>query len=248
MFDSKTEDSRKCRVCIYNANCTVLSIKFKSHLENLKDLILLHTLFRKQWHMWTRSWTSSIDEWRQTKCYIRPRVQVSQQTDWCVVPLHYGLNSKRITEYTNCFTLLVNKRSLVLAQKTRNFRYFPTIVLVFSWWYYSICESTFYNSTFYDSTLLCYEFLSRIASSVLRVKCYQRGSCVGGPSAFNSPFEHGSRSHNIRPQDNHLSGLSISLAKLGAQLSISTVKSLVWLGCDLSSQTPVLVASALPLH
>ena len=36
--------------------------------------------------------------------------------------------------------------------------------------------------------MLCYEFLSRIASSVLRVNCYQLGSCVGGPSAFNSPF------------------------------------------------------------
>ena len=59
-----------------------------------------------------------------------------------------------------------------------------------------------------------YEFLSRIASSVLRVNCYQRGSCVGGPSAFNSPFEHGSRSHNICPLDNNLFGLSISLSSL----------------------------------
>ena len=65
------------------------------------------------------------------------------------------------------------------------------------------------------------EFLSRIASSVLRVNCYQRGSCLGGPSAFNSPFGHGSRSHNIRPLDNHpLWFIDIAL-KLGAQLSIS---------------------------
>ena len=60
--------------------------------------------------------------------------------------------------------------------------------------------------------VLCYEFLSRIASSVLRVNCYQRESCVRGPSAFNSPFGHGSRSHNIRQLDNHLSGLSISVS------------------------------------
>ena len=56
--------------------------------------------------------------------------------------------------------------------------------------------------------IIIYEFLSRIASSVLKVNCYQRGSCVGGPSAFNSPFGHGSRSHNIRPLDNHLYSLS----------------------------------------
>ena len=35
---------------------------------------------------------------------------------------------------------------------------------------------------------ICYEFLSRIASSVLRVNCYQRRSCAGGPIAFNSPI------------------------------------------------------------
>ena len=52
------------------------------------------------------------------------------------------------------------------------------------------------------SILFIYEFLSRIVSSVLMVNCYQRGSCVG---AFNSPFEHRSRSYNIRPLDNHLS-------------------------------------------
>ena len=50
------------------------------------------------------------------------------------------------------------------------------------------------------------------ASLVLRLNCHQQGSCVGGPIAFNSPFRHGSRSHNIRPLDNHLFGLSISLA------------------------------------
>ena len=72
--------------------------------------------------------------------------------------------------------------------------------------------------------VLCYEFLSRIASSVLRVNCYQWGSCVGGPSAFNSPFGHRSRSKNICPLDNHLSGLSI--------YRLSFFKSLVWLGCD----------------
>ena len=47
----------------------------------------------------------------------------------------------------------------------------------------------------------------------------KQGSCVGGPSAFNSPFGHRSRSHNIRPLDNHLWSIDISL-KLGAQLSI----------------------------
>ena len=36
--------------------------------------------------------------------------------------------------------------------------------------------------------MLCYEFLSKIASSVLRVNCYQRGSCAGGSTAFNSPI------------------------------------------------------------
>ena len=51
--------------------------------------------------------------------------------------------------------------------------------------------------------MLCYEFLSRIVSSALRVNCCQWGSCVGGPSAFNSPFGHGSRLHNIRPLDNN---------------------------------------------
>ena len=65
--------------------------------------------------------------------------------------------------------------------------------------------------------VLCYEFLSRIASSVLKVNCYQRGSCVGGPSAFNSSFGYGSRVHNISQLDNRLPGLSID-----AQLSIST--------------------------
>ena len=99
--------------------------------------------------------------------------------------------------------------------------------------------------------MLCYEFLSRIASSVLRVNCYQRGSCVGGPSAFNSPFGHGSRSHNIRPLDNHLSGLSISALKLGAQLSISIaifqVFGMTRLWLELTTSL-FLVTSALPLH
>ena len=36
--------------------------------------------------------------------------------------------------------------------------------------------------------------------------------------------------------------------KLGAQLSISDTKSLVWLGCDSNSQPSVLVANTLPLH
>ena len=58
--------------------------------------------------------------------------------------------------------------------------------------------------------MLCYEFLSSIASSVLKVNCYRWESCVGGSSAFNSPFRHRSYSHNIRPLDNHhVSGLSI---------------------------------------
>ena len=65
------------------------------------------------------------------------------------------------------------------------------------------------NDTFIEKLLLFiylfYEFLSRIASSVLKVNCYQWGSCIGGPSAFNSPFGHRSRSHNICPLDNHLS-------------------------------------------
>ena len=51
-------------------------------------------------------------------------------------------------------------------------------------------------------------------SSVIRVNCYQQGSCVEGPSAFISPFGHWSRSHNIRPLNNHLPGLSISLSSL----------------------------------
>ena len=67
--------------------------------------------------------------------------------------------------------------------------------------------------------LFIYEFLSRIASSVLKVNCYQRGSCVGGSSAFNSPFGHRSRSRNICSLDNHLWFNNIAL-KLGAQLSI----------------------------
>ena len=98
--------------------------------------------------------------------------------------------------------------------------------------------------------MLCYEFLSRIASSVLKVNCYQWGSCVGGPSAFNSPFGHRSRSHNICPLDNHLSGLSISLSSLILSwvYRLPFFKSLVWLGCDSNSQPSVLVASTLPLH
>ena len=98
--------------------------------------------------------------------------------------------------------------------------------------------------------MLCYGFLSRIASSVLRVLF--RGSCIGGPSAFNSPFGHGSRSHNIRPLDNHLSGLSISLSSLvlSRVYRLTFLKSLVWLDCDSASnsQSSVLVASDLPLH
>ena len=86
---------------------------------------------------------------------------------------------------------------------------------------------------------MCYEFLSRIASSVLRVKCYQRGSCVGGPSAFNFPFGLGCGS-----------GLSITLSSLALSwvYRLPFFKSLVWLGCDSNSQPPVLVASTLPLH
>ena len=102
----------------------------------------------------------------------------------------------------------------------------------------------------YNSFMLCYEFLSRIASTVLKVNCYQWGSCVGGPSAFNSPFGHRSRSHNICPLDNHLSGLSISLSSLVLSwvYRLPFFKSLVWLGCDSNSQPSVLVASTLPLH
>ena len=96
----------------------------------------------------------------------------------------------------------------------------------------------------------CYGLLFRIASSVLRVNCYQWGSCVGGPSPFNSPFGHRSRSHNIRLLDNHLSGLSISLSSLALSWvnRLPFFTSLVRLGCDSNSQPPVLVASALPLH
>ena len=57
-------------------------------------------------------------------------------------------------------------------------------------------------------------FIQDSSSSVLRLNCYQRRFCVRGPSAFNSPFGHGSRSLNIRPLDIHLSGLSISLSRL----------------------------------
>ena len=98
--------------------------------------------------------------------------------------------------------------------------------------------------------LFIYEFLSRIASSVLKVNCYQWGSCVGGPSVFNSPFGHRSRSHNICPLDNHLSGLSISPSSLVLSwvYRLPFFKSLVWLGCDSNSQPSVLVASTLPLH
>ena len=76
--------------------------------------------------------------------------------------------------------------------------------------------------------MLCYKFLSRMASSVLRVNCYQRGFCVGGSSAFNSPFGHGSRSHNIRPLDNHLSGVSIrSQAWSAAEFKKETLKMVI---------------------
>ena len=98
--------------------------------------------------------------------------------------------------------------------------------------------------------LLCYESLSRIASSVLKVNCYQWGSCVGSVSAFNSPLEHRRRSHNICPPDSHLSGLSTSLSSLVPSwvYRLPFFKSLVWLGCDSNSQPSVLVASTLPLH
>ena len=93
-------------------------------------------------------------------------------------------------------------------------------------------------------------FIQDIASSVLKVNCYQWGSCVGSPSAFNSPFGHRSRSHNICPLDNHLSGLSISLSSLVLSwvYRLPFFKSLVWLGCDSNSQPSVMVASTLPLH
>ena len=81
-----------------------------------------------------------------------------------------------------------------------------------NWWRRDMIEKHCRPS--FCSVMLCYEFLSRIASLVLRVNCYQRGSCVGGPSAFNSPFGHGSRSRNIRLLDNHVPGLSISLSSL----------------------------------
>ena len=68
-----------------------------------------------------------------------------------------------------------------------------------------------------------FKFL-RVLKNIFNYVCYvtdsllssqgERGSCVGGSSAFNSPFGHGSRSHNIRSLDNHLSGLSISLSSL----------------------------------
>ena len=79
--------------------------------------------------------------------------------------------------------------------------------------------------------LFIYEFLSRIAFSVLKVNCYQWGSCVGGPSAFNFPFGHRSHSHSICPLDNHLSGLSISLSSLVLSwvYRLPFFKSLVWL-------------------
>ena len=80
--------------------------------------------------------------------------------------------------------------------------------------------------------MFCYAFLSRIASSVLKVNCYQWGSCVGGPSAFNSPFGH--RSHSRSPLNNHLSDLSISRSSLVPSwvYRLPFFKSLVWLGCD----------------
>ena len=98
--------------------------------------------------------------------------------------------------------------------------------------------------------VLCYEFLSRIASSVLKVNCYQWESCVGGPSAFNFLFRYRSRSHNICHLDNHLSGLSIPLSSLVLSwvYRLPFFKSMVWLGCDSNSQPFVLVASTLPLH
>ena len=70
------------------------------------------------------------------------------------------------------------------------------------------------------------------------MNCYQWGSCVRGPSAFNSPFGHRSRSHNICPLDNHLSGISISLSSLVLSwiYRLPFFKSLVWLGCDSNSQ------------
>ena len=98
--------------------------------------------------------------------------------------------------------------------------------------------------------LWIYEFLSRIASSVLKVNCYQWGSCVGGPSAFNSPFGHRSHSHSICLLDNQLSDLSITLSSLVLSwvYRLPFFKSLLWLGCGSNSQPSVLVASTLPLH
>ena len=58
--------------------------------------------------------------------------------------------------------------------------------------------------------MLCYKFLSRIASSVFRMNCYQWGSCVRGSSAFSSAWF-----------------INIAL-KLGAQLSILIVISSLW--------------------
>ena len=95
-------------------------------------------------------------------------------------------------------------------------------IIQFGSFYLSILHILKFYKYRYARAYFSYELLSRKASSVLRASCYQWGSCVGGPSAFNSPSGHaGSRSNNIAPLDNHLCFIDIVL-KLGAQLSILT--------------------------
>ena len=103
-----------------------------------------------------------------------------------------------------------------------------------------------------EGVMLCYvmNFYPGSPLQFSRWTVINEGPCVGSLSAFNSTFGHRSRSHNICPPDNHLSGLSISLSSLVLSwlYRLPFFKSLVWLGCDSNSQPSVLVASALPLH
>ena len=69
--------------------------------------------------------------------------------------------------------------------------------------------------------MLCYGFISRIASSVLKVNCYQWGSCVGGPSVLNSSiWTQESFTQHVPTRQPPLWFFGIVL-KFSAQLSIS---------------------------
>ena len=71
--------------------------------------------------------------------------------------------------------------------------------------------------------MLCYEYLSRIAYSVIRLNCYRRGSCVEGPVVRLIPHSDTGVAHASPPTRQPPPWFIDIALKLGAQLSISIV-------------------------